>query len=541
VSSRTNIPGRAAGWFDDRLGAAHFSRKSLNKVFPDHWSFMLGEVALYSFVILVATGVYLTLFFDPSQAKTTYTGAYAPLHGLSISHAYATAIGLSFDVRAGLLMRQMHHWAALVFVWSIIAHLCRIFFTGAFRRPREINWFVGVTMLVLALFNDFLGYSLLDDLLSGTGLRIGYGIVESVPVIGTWLAYGLFGGPWPGRHLIPRLFIVHVLIVPVLIAVLLGAHLAIMWRQKHTHFPGPGRRDDNVVGSRLWPVYTAKTVGLFAILTGVIGALGAFVQINPIWLYGPYEPASVTTYAQPDFTLGWIEGAMRLFPGWEIVIAHQYRIPAAFWPAVFFPTVTFLLLYAWPAIDKRLTGDRTEHNVIDRPRDRPGRSAFGLGVLLFYSILLLAGSQDIIAAQMNITIQPLTWTLRVLVVVAPVLFGLLSLKLLRDLDRASEKPEMPDPPEAPNEVPAIEAPSPVGPAPELLAPHERGGAPEEPAEEPVPAQASGVSTAVVSFVVGVLSLFDRRRRRKEHKQEQARRRSALSGGGARSRGTAPGT
>ena len=247
-----------------------------------------------------------------------YHGAYAPLRGVTVSEAYASALDLSFGVRIGLLMRQIHHWAALVFVWSIVAHLCRIFFTGAFRRPRELNWMVGVTLLLLALLNDFLGYSLLDDLLSGTGLRIGYGIVESIPVVGTWIAYLGFQGPWPGHATIGRMYIAHVLIVPLVIFALLGAHLGMLWRQKHTQFPGKGRTDTTVVGSRLWPVYTAKSLGLFAIVGGVLAALGAWVQINPVWLYGPYEPASVTTYAQPDFTLGWIEGAMRLFPGWDI-------------------------------------------------------------------------------------------------------------------------------------------------------------------------------------------------------------------------------
>ncbi len=465
---RTRV-GKVGRWGDERLGAAHFGRKVLNKVFPDHWSFMLGEVALYCFIVLVATGVFLTFFFDPSQTQTRYTGSYGPLQGVPMSAAYSSAIRMSFDVRAGLFMRQIHHWAALVFVWAIIAHLCRIFFTGAYRRPREINWIVGVTLLILVMLNDFLGYSLLDDLLSGTGLRIGYSIVQSIPIVGNWLAYLLWGGPYPGNEIFRRLFIVHVLLVPLLIMGLLGAHLGILWRQKHTHFRGPGRRDDNVVGSRLWPVYAAKSLGLFACLTGVLALMAAYLQINPIWLYGPYRPASVTTYAQPDFVLGWVEGALRLFPGWDIVIASHYRIAAAFWPAVVFPGVTFVVLYLWPFIDRKLTGDRQlEHSVLEMPRDRPLKTAFGLGVLTFYAILLLAGSQDIIASEMNTTIYPVTWGLRIGVIVAPFVVGWISWKLLHDLKHSHEQPEEPEPPEAPNEVPASMAPSPVGPAPELL-------------------------------------------------------------------------
>ncbi|HET9729784.1 MAG TPA: ubiquinol-cytochrome c reductase cytochrome b subunit [Acidimicrobiia bacterium] len=518
---------RAARWFDERLGSAHFSRKAINKVFPDHWSFMLGEVAFYCFIILVATGIFLTVFFHPSHATTVYHGSYAPLAGASMSRAYASAIGLSFDVRAGLLMRQMHHWAALIFLWAILAHVCRIFFTGAFRRPREINWIVGVTLLVLVILNDFLGYSLIDDLLSGTGLRIAYGIVESIPIIGTWMAYLLFGGPYPGDAIIPRMFVAHVLLIPLLIVGLLGAHLGIVWRQKHTHFPGTGRRDDNVVGSRLWPVYAAKSMGLFAIIAGVIAAMGAFFQINPIWLYGPYEPSSVTTYAQPDYALGWVEGAMRLFPGWDITIAHSYRIPAPFWPAVVFPSLTFVILYAWPFIDKVLTRDRAEHHVIDRPRDRPGRSAFGMAVLTFYAILLAAGSQDIIASELNATMAPVTWTLRISVLVVPVIVGMIFYKLLRDLHDAREQPEELDAPIAPNEVPAVDAPSPVGPAPELLPSPPWIAAPTSRPRRPgVLRRAVRAAIALVlsAVIEAATKRHERRARRAERKRDRPRER-----------------
>jgi ubiquinol-cytochrome c reductase cytochrome b subunit len=437
-----------------------------------------------------------------------------------VSRAYASAIDLSFNVRAGLLMRQMHHWAALLFVWAIVTHLCRIFFTGAFRRPREINWIIGVTMLALVLMNDFLGYSLLDDLLSGTGVRIAYGIVESVPVVGTWGAALIFGGPFPGHVILGRMFIAHVLVVPLLIFALLGLHLSILWRQKHTQFPGPGRRDDNVVGSHLWPEYAAKSVGLFAIVAGVVALLGALVQINPVWLYGPYEPAASTTYAQPDFVLGWVEGAMRLFPGWEITIAHQYRIAAPFWPAVFFPMVTFLVLYSWPFVEKRLTGDRAEHNVIERPRDRPLRSAFGLAVLTFYSVLLLAGSQDIIAAEMNTTIVPVVRALRIAVIALPVLVGVASWKILHDLQRSHEQPLMVEEPNAPNELPPALAPSPNRPMPHLLTEPDGAG---EPAADRERADVVGkVAAAAVEVGIVVSEVVDAGRKHRRRRRARGR-------------------
>jgi quinol---cytochrome-c reductase cytochrome b subunit len=284
---------RIARWIDSRLGAANLARTALNKVFPDHWSFMIGELGLYCFIVLVLTGIYLTFFFDPSAEIVRYEGSYGALRGVEMSAAYRSALELSFDVRAGLVMRQIHHWAALLFLASLAVHAARVFFTGAFRRPREINWIIGCTLLILAMLNGLFGYSLLDDQLSGTGLRIVYSITLSIPIIGTWLASLLFGGEFPGPDILERLYVIHILLVPVAIAVLLTAHLAIVVRQKHTHFSGPGRREDNVVGERMWPTYAAKALGLFFLTSAVLAFLGGVFQINPIWIYGPFDPAEV--------------------------------------------------------------------------------------------------------------------------------------------------------------------------------------------------------------------------------------------------------
>ena len=171
---------------DDRLRITGASRKYLNKVFPDQWSFMMGEIALYSFIVLLLTGTYLTFFFDASMGETVYHGRYVPMQGITMSKAYASTLDISFDVRGGLIVRQIHHWAALLFLAAMLIHMCRVFFTGAFRKPRELNWLVGLSMLALGLLEGFIGYSLPDDLLSGTGLRIVDSIILSVPVIGTW-------------------------------------------------------------------------------------------------------------------------------------------------------------------------------------------------------------------------------------------------------------------------------------------------------------------------------------------------------------------
>jgi ubiquinol-cytochrome c reductase cytochrome b subunit len=423
---------RIARWFDDRLAASRFARTSLNKVFPDHWSFMLGEIAMYCFVVLILTGIYLSIFFVPSDKVVTYHGSYAALRGTHMSQAYESTIRLSFDVRAGLVMRQIHHWAALVFIAAIVLHLCRIFFTGAFRRPREINWLVGVTLLVLAIFNGFAGYSLPDDLLSGTGLRIAYSIALAIPIVGTWIAFLLFGGEFPAHDILSRLFVVHILIIPAAIATLLAVHLAILWRQKHTQFAGRGRTNENVVGSRLWPTYAAKSVALFAIVAGVLALLGGLAQINPVWLYGPFSPSAVSTAAQPDWYMGWIEGALRIMPPAYVKVG-TYNISEIFWPAILLPTVTFGLLYLWPFLEAKLTGDHAEHHLLDRPSERPIRTALGVVVLTFYSVLLLAGAQDIWSQELNVSLSAVLWTFRILVFVLPAVLGLFTWKVCHDL------------------------------------------------------------------------------------------------------------
>src|SRR6516225_977967 len=186
-------------FLDDRLRAARATTAFLRKLYPDHWTFLLGEIALYSFVILLLTGTFLTLFFQPSMSEVVYHGVYTPLRGVRMSAAYASTLNISFDVRGGLLMRQVHHWAALLFMAAIFVHMLRIFFTAAYRKPRELNWLIGIVMLTLGLLEGLFGYSLPDDLLSGTGLRITQGVIQSIPVIGTYFAYFLFGGAFPGH------------------------------------------------------------------------------------------------------------------------------------------------------------------------------------------------------------------------------------------------------------------------------------------------------------------------------------------------------
>ncbi|GAB1692888.1 cytochrome b [Krasilnikovia sp. M28-CT-15] len=421
---------------DARLGTTATGRTALAKVFPDHWTFMLGEIALYCFLALVLTGTYLTLFFEPSTAERVYDGAYQPLAGSQVSSAFASTVGLSFDVRAGLLMRQAHHWAALLFVGAILLHLLRIFFTGAFRKPREINWVIGVTMLALAMLNGFTGYSMPDDLLSGTGLRIIYSVVLSIPVVGSWIALLCFGGEFPTGETTPRLYISHVFLVPALFAALIALHLAIIIRQKHTQFPGPGRSDRNVVGSRLWPAYLTRSLSLATAVFSVVFLLGGLVQINPVWIYGPFNPAQATSPAQPDWYVAWGDGALRLFPAVNFHV-FGHLVPAPFLPGAGVGAVTFLLLYTWPWLERWRTGDRDFHHLLQRPRERPGRVAVGAGALTFFAILLVAAADDIIARLLAIPVTGILRTLQILVLTLPFVAAGIAFLLARALRAGS--------------------------------------------------------------------------------------------------------
>jgi ubiquinol-cytochrome c reductase cytochrome b subunit len=398
---------------EERMGSASLLGKTLRYVFPDHWTFLFGEIALYSFLLLVATGIYLTLFFEPSATQVVYHGAYAPLDGQQVSKAYASGLELSFNVPAGLLIRQVHHWAALVFLAAIVVHLMRIFFTGAFRKPRDVNYYVGLTMLILAVLEGYAGYSLLDDLLSGMGLAIGNAVALSIPVVGGQLGTLIWGGRFPGSDaFMSRLFIAHVLLLPVAIGSLIALHLALIARPRHTQFPGPARRESNAVGTPLWPAYALRSLGLFFCVAAVLFALGGLVQINPIWQWGPYEPYLGTNGAQPDWYLGWLIGALRLMPHLDVVVGGYTLVPNPFWGGVLFPALVFGFLYAWPSLERRWSGDRRQHNLLDRPRDNPRRTAIGAALFTWVATIFFAGAADRAFVQFGVPYEGQLWFYR---------------------------------------------------------------------------------------------------------------------------------
>ena len=426
--------GRAARFLDDRVPLARFTRRALNKIFPDHWSFMLGEIALYSFIVLLITGIFLTFFFDPSMGQITYHGRYVPLRGVTMSRAYASTLHVSFDVRAGLLVRQIHYWAALLFLAAIFLHLLRVFFTGAFRRPRELNWLIGLLLLVLSVVESYSGHLLPDDLLSGTGLRVVDASILSIPVIGTWLSFLIFGGPFPGHLIIGRLYIAHVVLIPAILIAVLGAHIALVVRQKHAEFPGPGRSEHTVTGTRLWPTYAAKTGGLFALVFAVLAGLGGLAQINPIWLYGPYNPAQVAAGSGPDWYLAFVDGASRLFPAWEIQL-WGHDVPPIFWATVVLPGILITLAAGYPFIEARQTKDTAAHHLLQRPRDAPVRTSLGAMALTYVLVLFISGGNDAVANAFGISLNGMIWAGRIGLLTLPPIAYQVTYRLCLGLQR----------------------------------------------------------------------------------------------------------
>jgi ubiquinol-cytochrome c reductase cytochrome b subunit len=422
---------------DQRSGTAPLLRKTLRYLFPDHWSFLLGEVALYAFVVLVATGTYLAFFYEDSTATVVYHGPYQPLQGQEMTHAYRSVLDLSTTVKGGLLIRQTHHWAANVFIAAIVLHFLRIFFTGAYRKPRELTYWIGLTMLGAALLEGYLGYSLADDLLSGMGLAIGYSVLVSVPVVGANLAALIWDGPFPGKHdFFPRMYIAHVFLIPLLIATLLAVHLALVALKHHTQFRGERRQSERkIVGVPTFPGQTPRSLGLFLATAGVLFLLGGLVQINPIWLWGPYHTYSATNGAQPDWYLGWLIGALRLVPGWDFKIGDYTVVPNPFWGGALFPLAAFAFAFSWPLLERRFTGDYGYHNVLERPRDAPGRTAIGVAVYTWISLVFLAGSADRVTVLFALDYVDQVWVYRIAVWVVPIVFGVIAYRVCIELQR----------------------------------------------------------------------------------------------------------
>ncbi len=411
--------GWAANYIDERTSASTAVKTLGRKIFPDHWSFMLGEVALYSFIVILISGTFLTFFFDPSMTEVEYEGSYVPLQGIPMSVAYHTALDISFEVRGGLLMRQVHHWAALLFVASIALHMLRVFFTGAFRKPRELNWVIGFLLFVMAMALGFTGYSLPDDMLSGNGLRIIDGMIKAVPVVGAWISFLLFGDEFPGTQIIQRLYILHIMLLPAITIALIGVHMLLLIVNKHTQFAAPGRTNDNVVGAPVMPTFAAKAGGFFFIVFGTIVLIASLFTINPIWNYGPYDPSPVSAGTQPDWYIGFADGALRLMPPNLDWVIFGYTLPMG----VLIPTVVLVLFLAaiavYPFLEAWVTGDKREHHIAERPRNAPVRTGIGAAAIVFYCGMWAAASSDLIATHFRLALEGVIHALQFVTVVGP--------------------------------------------------------------------------------------------------------------------------
>jgi ubiquinol-cytochrome c reductase cytochrome b subunit len=432
---------RGVRYTEERIGGAPLYKWMLRYVFPDHWSFLLGEIALYAFIVLIGTGIFLTLYYIPSQSQVIYHGSYALLRNQQMSEAYRSVLDITFNVPAGLLIRQVHHWAADVFIAAIVLHLCRIFFTGAYRKPRDFNYYIGLTMLMLAILEGFAGYSLVDDLLSGMGIVIANSVALSIPVIGGQLGSSIWGGQYPGTaSFFSRLEIAHVFLIPLALIALISVHLVMIMRQHHSQFPGPGRRERNVVGTPLWPAYALRSVGLLFAVAAVLFLIGGLIQINPIWQWGPYHPYLSENGAQPDWYIGWLIGALRLMPNWELVIAGRTVIPNPFFGGALFPLVVFGVMYAWPALERRFTGDHRQHDLLDRPRDRPVRTAVGAAFFSWVVIIFAIGSTDRLFFRLHVSYTAQIHFWRFGVWVLPIIVFFLTLTGARALKRSEVHP-----------------------------------------------------------------------------------------------------
>jgi ubiquinol-cytochrome c reductase cytochrome b subunit len=423
------------GWLDDRFGGARGARTLMKKVFPDHWTFMLGEIALWSFVILLLTGTYLALFFKPSMAPVVYHGSYTKLDGITMSQAYQSTLNISFDIRGGLLIRQIHHWAADLFMIAICAHMLRHFFLGSYRKPRDINWLIGIVIFAAALVEGLFGYSLPDDQLSGAGLRIFQGVLQGIPIIGTYIGYFLFGGAFPGQDIVPRMYLTHVLLIPGLLLALVVAHVFISFHQKHTAMPALGNSEHWVHGQPFYPYFLLKGTAWFFFIFAALVVLTTFAQINPIWLYGPYTPLAVSSASQPDWYLGILEGALRVMPAWEVnflghTLSLSVLIPFALPLGVILGGAAI-----WPFFERWVTGDKAEHHINDRPRNAPVRTGIGVAVIVFYGVLWAEGANDVLADQLHVPLYTVTWIARVLVIVGPVAAYVVARRICLGLQR----------------------------------------------------------------------------------------------------------
>lgn len=421
---------------DDRLKLRPGAKKTVNKVFPHHWSFLIGETALISLVILVLTGTYLTFFYRASTEPAVYNGSLELYRGAQLPAAFESIIRLSYDVPGGLLFRRLHRGASHLFIASTVLHMLRILLTGAFRRPRELNYLLGIVLFTLTLLEGFIGYSLIYDSLAGTGIRIAYSSLLALPVIGDQVAFWLFGGPFPTGEAIPRFFVAHVMLMPAALLGLTGLHLALIVRQRHTQFPKRGVDGHAyVLGKPLWPHQFAITTTLVLWIGGLLALAAILIPWSDVALSGPYVPGEVGNNAQPDWFMFWLDGMLRMFPSveWDF---PGFTINAVFIAGIVLPGLVFGALIIYPFLERRVYRLQGDWHVLQNPLDIPLRASFGLGTFTAILFMSAAATSDQLSRLTGIPIETVLWFFRITTVLVPPILALLMYRYSKSrLDR----------------------------------------------------------------------------------------------------------
>lgn len=424
---------RIAQWLDERTRNGAIIRAWRSRVFPDHWSLLLGQVVVASFVVSSLTGVFLLFFYDPSITPVEYDGPYVPLHGVEMSRALESTLDISLEVRGGLLIRQLHHWSASLMIAALLLHILRVFFTGAFRKPRELNWLILFGILFASIAAGLTGHVLPDDMLSGSSLAVLDGILKAIPVVGTWLSFLVFQGQFPAGA-ITTFYPLHIVVLPAIIVGLMVVNGILAAVHKPTQFPGPGRTERNVVG-RPFRAAAVKSVGLFSIVFGVLTAIAATVTVNPIWTYGPADPGNASAGGGALWYLAFLDGAQRLVPpGWEFVWLDRTWTLAVLVPVGI--CVLFLVTaMIYPFIEGWITGARREHHLLTRPRNAPTRTGIGVAGIVFYGVLWAAAGSDLIALHFSLSIEGIVLTLQLALLLGPITGFVLAKRICLSLQR----------------------------------------------------------------------------------------------------------
>lgn len=422
--ARGSMTGRASEYLRTRTALGRRAVKAAAELrgrrVPLHWSNLFGVIAFACFAVLVVSGIILMFFYTPSSEIVTYRGSYAPLSGMEVSKAFESTMAISFEIRGGLLLRQLHHWAALLLPAAIMIQLLVMFFTGGFRRPRRASWVLLFLLLIVALAGGWSGYALPDDMLSGSGLRIVQGIALGIPIVGTWLSMLLFGGEFPGS-IIENLYPLHIAILPAAQVALIVGRAWLSYSHRPPQFAAPGRSEGNVVGVPLLPNAAARAAGLFAVVFGVLVVMAATVTISPTWLYGPSDPGNASAGSQPDWYTGFLDGALRLVPpNWEIEwFGYTWTLAVIVPLAVVGAFLAIVALY--PFIEGWITRDRRDHHILDRPRNAATRTAIGVAGMTFYGALWGAASADILATQFSLSLESVISAFQIILLVGPVI------------------------------------------------------------------------------------------------------------------------